>query len=92
MHGVAGGVRQRSQPKPLKLGIAADMAASGLMDAAEIEERLKLYVGLPQYLRACTAGAVRVDLDGKPAGTVSEREAGYAAARLASANGEKPPR
>jgi sRNA-binding protein len=34
------------------------------------------------YLRACTAGAIRVNLEGAPAGVVSEQEARFAAMEL----------
>ena len=43
---------------------------------------LAVYTRRVMYLRSLVAGAVRVDLDGKPAGKVSAPEAEHAAARL----------
>jgi sRNA-binding protein len=44
---------------------------------------LSVYTRRVMYLQSLVAGAARVDLDGKAAGTVTARDAEYAAARLA---------
>jgi ProP effector len=70
---------------PLKVGIDHDIAAR--CPALAVGERLKLlrlYVGRLMYLQALVAGAVRVDLDGNPAGEVTVDEAAHAAVRLAN--------
>jgi ProP effector len=70
--------------KPLKVGIDVDLAAQ--CPALERKERavvLRFYTSRVMYLRALTASATRVDLDGNPAGTVTDQEAEHAAARLA---------
>jgi ProP effector len=39
---------------------------------------LRIYVGAPGYLLACTEGAARIDLEGREAGTVTAAEAVHA--------------
>jgi sRNA-binding protein len=50
---------------------------------AEIALALRHYTGGIGYLRACHAGADRIDLDGQVVGRVTEHEATKAAASLA---------
>lgn len=78
-------VAEKHQPhRPLKWGIAADIAAR----CPDLKRRvrstaLSVYTGRIAYLQSLVAGATRVDLDGNAAGEVTTEEAAYAAARLA---------
>jgi ProP effector len=73
-----------SRPKPLKLRIDKDLLASGGLSQDEIGQGLACYTGRARYLDSLTVGATRIDLEGKPAGTVSERHAEDAKHRLAA--------
>ena len=73
-----------SRPKPLKLHIDRDLLASGGLSQDVIGQGLACYTGRSRYLDSLTVGATRIDLEGKPAGTVSERHAGDAKHRLAA--------
>jgi sRNA-binding protein len=70
--------------RPLKIGIHHDLlrATAGVIPRAEIMSALRHYASNIGYLRACSAGAARVDLYANVAGCVSEREAADASARL----------
>ena len=68
--------------RPLKLGIAKDIKADLAADPDselkfyDIDQVLAWYTNHVGYQNACSvAGAVRVDLDGAKAGTVTESEA-----------------
>jgi ProP effector len=62
--------------RPLKIGIHLDMqAAIPDLDPVGLSRALRLYVSDLRYHRACTEGAVRIDLDGNACGTVSAAEA-----------------
>ena len=68
--------------RPLKLGIAKDIKADVAADPdselkfCDIDQVLTWYTNHVGYQYACSvAGAVRVDLDGVKAGTVTELEA-----------------
>lgn len=76
------------QPKlPLKIGIYDDIMAlygGGYQNFRfELSAALSDYCNGGTYLRALVVGAVRVDLDGNPAGEVSEAAAQHAVERLA---------
>ena len=73
-----------SRPKPLKLRIDKDLLASGGLSHDEIGQGLACYTGRARYLDSLTVGATRIDLEGKPAGTVSEHHAEAAKHRLAA--------
>ena len=73
-----------SRPKPLKLHIDRDLLASGGLSQDVIGQGLACYTGRSRYLDSLTVGATRIDLEGKPAGTVSEHHAGEAKHRLAA--------
>jgi len=47
---------------------------------------LEIWTKSPDYLRACTAGAPRIDLDGRAVGVVTEAEAEWAAQELRRMN------
>ena len=71
--------------RPLKIGIHIDLKAR----CPALSERkrravLHWYVTRTIYLRACVAGAPRIDLDGNVCGEVTAAEAQHAAARLAA--------
>ncbi|HKM16507.1 MAG TPA: ProQ/FinO family protein [Marinospirillum sp.] len=71
-----------SQPKPLKVGIHDDLLAAEGGELKKIQRALAGYVKLPRYLHCLKAGAVRLDLQGQPAGSVTQQEADFAQAQL----------
>jgi ProP effector len=78
--------------RPLKLGIDHDVAVAtaGAITVAEIKGALRYYTGNAGYLRACRAGAARVDLNGNAAGAVTADEAAHARERLARRSQRAP--
>ena len=70
--------------RPLKVGIGKDIeaASAGALTKHEITRALAWYVNGGSYLWRLKAGAERIDLQGHPAGTVTEEEAKHAKARL----------
>lgn len=72
--------------RPLKIGVTYDIETAFSRQFLErhprLHEAIDSWVGRPEYLSACTAGASRVDLKGMPAGAVTETEAKYAAETL----------
>jgi ProP effector len=66
--------------KPLKIGIRVDAAAAtkGAITPEELAAAFALYTRQAGYVRALKEGAVRVDLDGNPAGVVTAIEAAHA--------------
>jgi ProP effector len=66
--------------KPLKVGIAKDVAAAvaGAITPAELDAAFALYTRQLGYLRALQEGAVRVDLNGNAAGAVTADQAAMA--------------
>ncbi len=70
-------------PRPLKLGIHRDLMAAGLEKAA-VKRALARYCNRPRYRKALCAGAIRIDLQGQPAGAVTAAEAETARADLAA--------
>jgi ProP effector len=73
-----------SRRRPLKLGIREDVLASldGAIPAGKVSAALRWYVSSPEYQRRLVHGAWRVDLNGRPAGTVSEEDEAHARALL----------
>jgi ProP effector len=72
-----------AQKLPLKIGIHNEIvAANPELTAEEVRAGLADYTGGPKYLEHLLPGAVRIGLDGSPAGTVTEREANWARIRL----------
>ena len=72
-------------PRPLKVGISRDLRDAlpeEVSSPIHLHDVLAVYVGHPQYLERVKAGAVRIDLEGNPAGVVQPDEAEYAAKRL----------
>ena len=72
--------------QPLKIGIDKDLvsAVAGAIKPHELTSALAFYTGNAGYLRGLRVGAVRIDLDGNPAGTVTASEAQHAAEVLAT--------
>jgi ProP effector len=68
--------------KPLKIGIWNDLALHGISRGV-IQRGLAKYCSNYRYLVAMQEGAVRVGLDGEPAGTVTADEAAHARQQLA---------
>ncbi|WP_245951938.1 ProQ/FINO family protein [Mesorhizobium loti] len=70
-------------PRPLKIGIHHDIRVldGGLSDD-ELRRALLAYTKMAKYLARLDAGAARVNLDGKPAGVVSDADAATAKALL----------
>ena len=83
----------RRSPQPLKVGLYGDVLAA-LREAVQprdLQSALRAYTSNAGYLRALSAGAYRIDLDGKPAGTVTPEDEKVAKARLASPRAQVPP-
>jgi sRNA-binding protein len=71
--------------RPLKIGIHIDLKTRcPALSERERSAVLRYYVARLMYLRACVAGAPRIDLDGKVCGEVTAAEAQHADARLAA--------
>jgi ProP effector len=78
--------------RPLARGIhKAIVADASDLPASIVSQALATYAAWLPYLRACIAGAPRIDLRGDPAGVVTEKEATYAAQRFGS-TGTQPRR
>jgi hypothetical protein len=74
---------------PLMLHIHKGLLAAGYKRKA-VTETLGVYVNAPAYLAALSAGRPRIDLDGEPAGEVSETQRELAKAQLENPNLRKP--
>jgi sRNA-binding protein len=86
--------RPDQQPKvALAVGIGRAIAAA-YRDLPSKTRKVLLarYTRRRTYLALLVAGAVRVDLDGNPAGAVTEAEAAHAAEMLQQARGGAPTR
>jgi ProP effector len=69
--------------RPLKLGIKDDLDGRSGLSRRRITAALRAYCNSVRYLKAITEGAVRIDLSGEPAGTVTASEAHHAREGLA---------
>lgn len=71
--------------RPLKVGIDADLLAAlgGTVRRTELIRALAMYCSSEGYLEGVLTGAWRVDLEGKPAGTVSADDEKHAKAKQA---------
>lgn len=68
---------------PLLVGIhAAVQAAAPDLDRWNVRLAISDYCRSESYLRAVTTGATRIDLTGDAAGTVTDHQANFAAAKL----------
>jgi ProP effector len=70
--------------RPVKLGIKDEVVAHSDVSRRRISAALRSYCNSVHYLRASTEGAMRIDLTGEPAGTVTATEARHATERLAA--------
>ena len=72
--------------RPLKVGIDADLLAAlrGSIRRTELIGALAMYCSSEGYLERALTGSWRVDLEGKPAGTVSADDEKHAKAKRAS--------
>ena len=78
-------VRDYQLHKPLKVDIASDIhLRHRKLDRCALGGALLRYTGRPSYLRALVSGALRLDLDCRPAGVVSVWEEELARERLAA--------
>jgi sRNA-binding protein len=68
--------------RPLKLGIRADIVATGAVTEEEAAAALRLYCSNRGYLRHCRVSADRIDLNGDRAGIVTMAEAANSRASL----------
>ncbi len=77
--------------RPLKIGIHHEILAAigGVVTSAELSRGLRAYVGNKVYRSRLVAGAVRVGLDGEPAGEVTAGQAA-ASSTLASSSPASP--
>jgi ProP effector len=72
------------RPKPLKLGIHNDIIERlGPVSYPELRGAFRFYTGSLRYLRTLKPDALRIDLDGNAAGTVTEQEAAHAQETIA---------
>ena len=80
--------------RPLKLKIHLDIQAAldGAITPAELSRALGIYCSNQVYLGHTRNGAWRLDLDGKPAGTVTADEEAHAKATLAGIKAKKEAR
>ena len=67
--------------RPLKIGIAEEVRA--LLPDVNVSAALAYYAHNANYLKALVAGAVRIGLDGEPAGTVTVAQEAHARLELA---------
>jgi ProP effector len=67
----------RRARRPLKIGIHNDLrtALGGALTDAELSRALRVYVSKRVYRNKLVTEAVRIDLNGEPAGTVSAEHA-----------------
>jgi sRNA-binding protein len=68
--------------RPVKLGVKDDIYAQSAISRRRITAALRSYCNSVHYLGASTEGAIRIDLTGEPAGTVTATEARHATERL----------
>jgi sRNA-binding protein len=81
----------RGRRRPLKLKIHLDIQAGldGAITPAELHKALGMYCSNQIYLSHTRTGAWRLDLDGRPAGTVTAEEKAHAKATLAGIEAKK---
>ena len=77
------------EAKPIKIGLFQDLAEA-LKDDPKVSKTqlryaLRLYTSNWRYLHGCKEGAVRVDLQGNPAGVLEQEHVQHAAQQLADA-------
>ncbi|MBN6066953.1 RNA chaperone ProQ [Aggregatibacter actinomycetemcomitans] len=77
------------EAKPLKIGLFQDLSEALKDDErvskTQLRQALRQYTSNWRYLHGCKAGAMRVDLQGNPAGELEQEHADHAAQQLAEA-------
>ena len=77
------------EAKPLKIGLFQDLSEALKDDErvskTQLRQALRQYTSNWRYLHGCRAGAVRVDLNGNPAGELEQEHAEHAVKQLAEA-------
>ena len=74
----------RHDPRPLKVRVHAELlVALDAIEPRDLQSALRAYTSTARYVSALRAGACRIDLDGKPAGTVTAEDEKAAKAKLA---------
>ncbi|PMR78637.1 ABC transporter substrate-binding protein [Halomonas urumqiensis] len=72
----------KGHTRPLKVGIHEELSALEPWPEKLVKRALACYVNLPRYLKAVREGAERIDLQGKPAGSVDSKAAEHARKKL----------
>ncbi len=73
----------KQRPLPLKVGIDQDLVDFGVknqipeLSHRRIKKTLKFYTRGADYIKSCTEGAFRVDLDGNQAGVITAEDAQF---------------
>lgn len=73
----------KQRPLPLKVGIDQDLVEFGVknkipeLSHRRIKKTLKFYTRGADYIKSCTEGAIRVDLDGNQAGVITAKDAQF---------------
>lgn len=77
------------EAKPIKVGLFQDLAEALKDDPkvskTQLRHALRQYTSNWRYLHGCKEGAVRVDLQGNPAGVLDQQHVEHAAQQLAEA-------
>lgn len=77
------------EAKPLKIGLFQDLSEALKDDQrvskTQLRQALRQYTSNWRYLYGCKAGAMRVDLQGNPAGELEQEHVDHAAQQLAQA-------
>lgn len=77
------------EAKPLKIGLFQDLSEALKDDErvskTQLRHALRQYTSNWRYLHGCKVGAVRVDLQGNPAGELEQEHVDHAAQQLAEA-------
>ena len=77
------------EAKPLKIGLFQDLADAlkddECVSKTQLRHVLRQYTSNWRYLHGCRLGAVRVDLQGNPAGVLEQEHVDHAAQQLAEA-------
>ena len=75
----------RYNPRPLKLGVHAEVlpALGEAITPADLRSALRAYTSRRRYLQSLLAGTSRIDLQGNPAGFVTDDDQREAQLRLA---------
>ena len=77
------------EAKPIKIGLFQDLAEAlkddPLVSKTQLRHALRQYTSNWRYLHGCREGAVRVDLQGNPAGILEQEHVEHAARQLSEA-------